>query len=151
VNRGKLGDMVAYIKKTLLHDWNNINFVIGTNPEDMIEIKFDKKTIDSIPGLHAYMNNLINTDDEIVSYDLRWIVYYWGYAEKKYLYYMLAPVWVHLWVNDIVNMTFSKELLDNESEDSLSESNYKEKREKQFAKLAEEKKPILYSKDIEID
>ena len=48
-------------------------------------------------------------------------------------------------------MTFSKELLDNESEDSLSESNYKEKREKQFAKLAEEKKPILYSKDIEID
>lgn len=29
------------VKKVLLADWNDINFVIGTNPEEMIEIKFE--------------------------------------------------------------------------------------------------------------
>lgn len=32
--------MVATIKKILLDDWDKIDFVIGTNPEDLIEIKF---------------------------------------------------------------------------------------------------------------
>jgi len=38
---------VAHIKKTLLTDWDKINFVIGTNPEDLIELKFDSSTVDS--------------------------------------------------------------------------------------------------------
>lgn len=29
------------VKKVLLADWNDVNFVIGTNPEEMIEIKFE--------------------------------------------------------------------------------------------------------------
>lgn len=29
------------VKKVLLTDWNDVNFVIGTNPEEMIEIKFE--------------------------------------------------------------------------------------------------------------
>jgi len=35
---------------------------------------------------------------------------------------MLAPNWVHLWVNDIANLTFNRVLDDDESEVSLTES-----------------------------
>ena len=88
-NRNALGDMVAYIKKTILADWQDINFVIGTNPEEMIEIKFDGKTIDTTKGLHAYMNTLLHTNQEIMNYDLKRIIHYWGFKEGQYIYYML--------------------------------------------------------------
>ena len=32
VSRSTLGDIVNVIKKLLLSDWNDVNFVIGTNP-----------------------------------------------------------------------------------------------------------------------
>ena len=41
IQRSKLGDIVEVIKKLLLNDWNDVNFVIGTNPKDFIEVKFD--------------------------------------------------------------------------------------------------------------
>ena len=40
VNRANLPDMVAYMKRRLLADWSDINFIIGTNPEDYIELRF---------------------------------------------------------------------------------------------------------------
>lgn len=41
VNKMDLPDMVGYIKRNLLTDWSDINFIIGSNPEDYIEIRFD--------------------------------------------------------------------------------------------------------------
>lgn len=32
ISRSTLGDIVNVIKKLLLSDWNDVNFVIGTNP-----------------------------------------------------------------------------------------------------------------------
>jgi len=40
VNRAHLPEMVAYMKRRLLADWSYINFIIGTNPEDYIELRF---------------------------------------------------------------------------------------------------------------
>ena len=57
--------MVATIKKILLDDWDKIDFVIGTNPEDLIEIKFLNHQIDSKEGLKVYMNNLINLNERV--------------------------------------------------------------------------------------
>jgi hypothetical protein len=34
-------EILEEVKKVLLADWNDVNFVIGTNPEEMIEIKFE--------------------------------------------------------------------------------------------------------------
>ena len=61
-------DIVGEIKRNLLADWSDINFIIGTNPEDFIEIRFDTLTLDSPKGLHAYLNNLINTNDMLLKY-----------------------------------------------------------------------------------
>lgn len=63
----------------LLADWNDVNFVIGTNPNDFIEIKFDLSTVDTLQGLQAYMNTLVNANDDIMRYMLRKVSFYWGY------------------------------------------------------------------------
>ena len=58
---GQLPDMVNYLKKVIMIDWAEVNFVIGTNPDSFIEVKFDTKSIDTEFGLKAYMNTIIKT------------------------------------------------------------------------------------------
>ena len=41
INRNQLPDVVNYIKKVIMIDWAEVNFIIGTNPDSFIEIKFD--------------------------------------------------------------------------------------------------------------
>lgn len=41
VNKQHLPEIVGMMKRNLLADWSDINFVIGTNPEDFIEMRFD--------------------------------------------------------------------------------------------------------------
>ena len=96
-------EIVDCIKRLLLSDWNDVNFVLGTNPNDFIEVKFDLTTVDNTTGLHSYMNTMLNTNDDVIRYNLRKISYYWGYKEGEYLYYMLAPPWLKVYVNDAIN------------------------------------------------
>jgi len=68
VQRSQLPNIVDAIKKLLLADWNDVNFVIGTNPKDFIEVKFDTSTIDNLQGLHSYMNTLLGSNDDLQRY-----------------------------------------------------------------------------------
>ena len=72
-----------------------ITFKIA-NPNDFIEIKFDLTTIDTLQGLHAYMNTLLYNNEEVMRFCLRKISHFWGYKEANYIYYMLAPPWVRV-------------------------------------------------------
>ena len=65
-NKKNLAEMVGYIKRNLLTDWSDINFIIGSNPEDYIEIRLDNESVDAPKGLHAYMNTLVNTNDIMI-------------------------------------------------------------------------------------
>ena len=68
VNKQHLPDIVSYIKRRLLADWSDINFIIGTNPEDYIELRFSMSSIDAPSGLKAYMGTLVDQDEMM----LRW-------------------------------------------------------------------------------
>jgi len=68
VTKSRLEDIVESLKLLLLSDWNDVNFVIGTNPNDQIEIKFDIQTVDTLQGLHAYMNTMLNTNGEVIRF-----------------------------------------------------------------------------------
>lgn len=68
VNKQHLPEVVGMIKRNLLADWSDINFVIGTNPEDYIEMRFDLSSLDSPKGLHAYLNTLVNSNDMMLKY-----------------------------------------------------------------------------------
>lgn len=68
VNKQKLPDIVSYIKRRLLADWSDINFIIGTNPEDYIELRFSMSSIDAPSGLKAYMGTLVDQDEMMLQY-----------------------------------------------------------------------------------
>jgi hypothetical protein len=66
-------------------------------------MKFDLTTIDTLQGLHAYMNTMLNSNEDILRFCLRKVTHYWGFKEGTYVYYMVAPPWVKTLVNDQIN------------------------------------------------
>ena len=105
IQRSKLGDIVEVIKKLLLNDWNDVNFVIGTNPKDFIEVKFDMESLEKPQALKSYMNTLVNSNDDLLEYKIKKVSFYWDYQEGNYIYYMFSPPWIRLIVNDVVNQS----------------------------------------------
>lgn len=75
-------------------DWAEVNFIIGTNPESFIEIKFDQKSVDTELGLKAYMNTLIISHEVISQFNLKRVLKYWGFKDNKHIYFMLSPPWI---------------------------------------------------------
>lgn len=84
-----------------------------------------------------------------MQFDLRKVAHYWGYKSGGYIYYMLAPPWVKFLVNDIVNQHLEEVPMDTES--SMSSMTESDGYKKKLAIKADSKKPVLFSKDIEID
>ena len=91
---GQLPDMVNYLKKIIMIDWAEVNFVIGTNPDSFVEVKFDMKSVDTELGLKAYMNTLVKTHDVISQFQFRRVIKFWGYRDNGFMYFMLAPNWI---------------------------------------------------------
>lgn len=91
---GQLADMVNYIKKVIMIDWAEVNFIIGTNPDSFIEIKFDRKSIDTDKGLKAYMNTLLKQHEVISQFNLRRVIKFWGHKDTEHVYFMMAPSWI---------------------------------------------------------
>jgi hypothetical protein len=119
INRQHLPGVVGYIKRSLLADWSDISFVIGTNPEDFIEMRFDTESLDSPKGLHTYLNNMVNCNDFVIKYQLRRVVQYWNHYSQenggRQIYFMLAPPWVRirkpvLYLKQIQEMNDKQEL-----------------------------------------
>ena len=78
MNKQHLPDIVSYIKRRLLADWSDINFIIGTNPEDYIELRFSMSSIDAPSGLKAYMGTLVDQDEMMLRWQLRRVTQFWG-------------------------------------------------------------------------
>jgi len=78
INKQHLPEVVGYIKRNLLADWQDISFVIGTNPEDFIELRFEVESVDSPAGLRTYLNNLVNSNEFVLKYQLRRVSPYWN-------------------------------------------------------------------------
>ena len=87
----QLPDIDNYVKKVIMIDWAEVNFIIGTNPDSFIEIKFDQKSVDTELGLKAYMNTLITTHEVISQFELKKVLQYWGCKQDNHVYFMLAP------------------------------------------------------------
>jgi hypothetical protein len=111
------------------------------NPHDFIEVKFDVSTIDNPMGLQSYMNTMLNTNDDVIRYQLRKISYYWGLREGNFIYYMLAPPWLKVYVNDAINQTVTKQTTEKQVQ-SIKESTTGE---------GNPKRPVLFSKEIQIE
>ena len=69
----------------------------------MIEIKFEAISLDTTTGLLPYMSTLVSSNMDLVKYSLKKVPAYWGYKEDGFIYFMIAPPWAKLVVNDVVN------------------------------------------------
>ena len=74
MNKQHLPEVVGFIKRNILTDWSDISFVIGTNPEDYIEMRFEVDSLDSPKGLHTYLNNMVNANEFMLRFQLRRVV-----------------------------------------------------------------------------
>ena len=158
VNRSQLPDIVIYLKEIIRVDWAEINFIIGTNPEDFIEVKFEKSD-DAVMGLKAYMNTLISNHETISQYNLKRVLNYWGHTDKKYIYFMLMPPWIKVRASDQYEQLQLKEKIRDEKEQEMGlgeeakDSIYPSKnlRKPDASKRTTAKKQLkLYSAEINI-
>lgn len=103
ISRSLLPDIMAQLRKTLEHDWPDTEFAVSCtfahsigNPEDCIEVTFGVGRVDSLLGLHAYMNHVVTSDASLSAFQLKKVNRYWGLKEGDFAYYMLAPPWIKL-------------------------------------------------------
>jgi hypothetical protein len=119
------------------------------------------------------MNNLLYYNKEISKYQLKKVTpHYWGFKEGSFVYYMIAPPWVKTLIvseallnfqNDVVNCTgfgvsgavgSQKDSQESISEltktFSSSDQHYVDRVAQRIKTTAEERKPLLYSRDIKI-
>lgn len=101
-------------------DWAEVNFIIGTNPDSFVEIKFDQRSIDTDLGLRAYMNTMLTTHEVISQFNLKKVLKYWGYRDERHIYFMLAPPWIRF--NPAhVYMSYLKNRSNNPAEESATQ------------------------------
>ena len=119
INKQHLPEVIGYIKRNLLTDWSDISFVIGTNPEDFIEMRFETDSLDSPKGLHTYLNNMVNGNDIVLKYQLRRVVQCWNFTSEngKQIYFMLAPPWVKI-RSPVLYLKQIQDMKDNQGPDN---------------------------------
>ena len=105
-------------------------------------MKFDTTTIDNLQGLHCYMNTLVSNNDDLQRVQIRKVSYFWGYHESNFVYYMFAPPWIRLIVNDSVNQLVTRNTSDRIQQAIKGEP---------LGYNSVSKRPQLYSKEIVID
>jgi len=145
VTKHQLPDIVNYIKKVIMVDWAEVNFIIGTNPENYIEVKFDQKSVDTELGLKAYMNTMISTHEVVSQFNLKRVLKFWGFKDGKHVYFMLAPAWIKF------NPAHVYHTVINFGEDAKqTEGSPVGNRMSNMMSAVNFKEPQLYSKDIDI-
>eukprot|EP00344_Euplotes_crassus_P006416 CAMPEP_0196995218 /NCGR_PEP_ID=MMETSP1380-20130617/1383_1 /TAXON_ID=5936 /ORGANISM="Euplotes crassus, Strain CT5" /LENGTH=304 /DNA_ID=CAMNT_0042410833 /DNA_START=168 /DNA_END=1080 /DNA_ORIENTATION=+ len=128
INRSQLPDIVIFLKEIIRIDWAEINFIIGTNPEEFIEIKFENSP-DGELGLKSYMNNLIHNHETISNFNLKKVMKYWGHTDSKYIYFMLMPPWVKGRIYEPLAGPLVKDKHHSRTDTDLSETEEKEKKD----------------------
>ena len=88
------------------------------------------------------MNTLVNNNEDLQRYSIRKVSYYWGFHEGDFVYYMFAPPWIRLLVNDPVNQLVTK---------ATSTRVQKAIKGEPMGFNSVTKRPQLYSKEIVID
>jgi len=163
----QLPDMVNYLKKIIMIDWAEVNFVIGTNPDSFVEVKFDTKSLDTEMGLKAYMNTLIKTHDVISQFHFKRVIKFWGYKNNGYIYFMLAPPWIKFnagvayagvlnqqldEASKSVNKDLDQDTINRRMNENMSssEQNLFKIHKMVFKKSNFIKEPSLFSKDIPV-
>jgi len=100
--RRMLPELLKHIHKTLVTDWPKSNFQVSADGEDVVFVRFETKTVDSLEALTGYMNtsttdnsSALDTSGWYMKYHLRKVVELWGSTiQPDYVSFAFRPPWV---------------------------------------------------------
>uniref|UniRef100_A0A7S4B770 Uncharacterized protein n=1 Tax=Chrysotila carterae TaxID=13221 RepID=A0A7S4B770_CHRCT len=96
-----LPEIIESLRKDLESDWEDYDFIVCSTDDEHIVIRFELSTLDSEPGLVAYMNIFARSNSNVNKNKLSKVVEDWNVTPSDgFLYFTLRPPWVSARVAD---------------------------------------------------
>ena len=100
-SRSTLPSMVAELREALEADWAEYPFLVCSTDDEHVVVRFELATLDSEPGLGAYMNVFARSQHVVSKFQLRKVVEDWNVTPGDgHLYFTFRPPWVTSRVTD---------------------------------------------------
>jgi len=99
--RSTLPQMVAELREAIEFDWSEYGFLVCSTDDEHVVVRFELATLDSEPGLSAYMNVFSRSHRVIGKYLLKKVVEDWNVTPGDgHLYFTFRPPWVTSRITD---------------------------------------------------
>jgi len=100
-SRSTLPAMVAELREAVEGDWAEYPFLVCSTDDEHVVVRFELSTLDSEPGLGAYMNVFARSSHVVSKFQLRKVVEDWNVTPGDgHLYFTFRPPWVTSRVTD---------------------------------------------------
>merc|ERR1719473_1787214 len=100
-SRSTLPSMVAELREAIEADWAEYPFLVCSTDDEHVVVRFELATLDSEPGLGAYMNVFARSQHVVGKFQLRKVVEDWNVTPGDgHLYFTFRPPWVTSRVTD---------------------------------------------------
>merc|ERR1739838_991363 len=88
-------EIVENLRRSVKEDWEDYEFIVCATDDEHVVIRFELSTLDSEPGLVAYMNIFARTNTTVQDYLLKKVVEDWNVTPGDgHLYFTFRPPWV---------------------------------------------------------
>jgi len=99
--RSTLPQMVAELREAVEADWGEYAFLVCSTDDEHVVVRFELSTLDSEPGLGAYMNVFSRSHHVVSKYMLRKVVEDWNVTPGDgHVYFTFRPPWVTSRITD---------------------------------------------------
>ncbi len=99
--RSTLPQMVAELREGIEFDWSEYAFLVCSTDDEHVVVRFELATLDSEPGLSAYMNVFARSHRVVSKYQLKKVVEDWNVTPGDgHLYFTFRPPWVASRITD---------------------------------------------------
>eukprot|EP00966_Prymnesium_polylepis_P038011 881630-Prymnesium_polylepis.1 len=93
--------MVDRVREAIEEDWSEYAFLVCSTDDEHLVVRFELSTLDSEPGLVAYMNMFARSSHVVNMLMLRKVVEDWNVTPGDgHLYFTFRPPWVAARVAD---------------------------------------------------
>uniref|UniRef100_A0A7S2IBN6 Uncharacterized protein n=1 Tax=Haptolina brevifila TaxID=156173 RepID=A0A7S2IBN6_9EUKA len=99
--RSTLPQMVAELREAIEADWGEYAFLVCSTDDEHVVVRFELSTLDSEPGLGAYMNVFARSHHVVSKFMLRKVVEDWNVTPgDDHVYFTFRPPWVTSRITD---------------------------------------------------
>jgi len=94
-SRASMPYVVDKLREAIEEDWSEYGFLVCSTDDEHLVVRFELSTLDSEPGLVAYMNMFARSNATVNKLMLRKVVEDWNVTPGDgHLYFTFRPPWV---------------------------------------------------------